>query len=76
MSTYWRVRVKGFRGQRTFWASERIEFSSMLIKFVECKPDGDDYGETLRVTYAARTDIVNERSAVMDRKYGTLKVSG
>ena len=78
---YVRVTIKAPGGKRkSFWA-EKLGKSSSLTRYRRVNNEGDDFGYYRKdgvfidkQDLVANRLIISEKKAVMDKKYGTLKV--
>ncbi|HUW46104.1 MAG TPA: hypothetical protein VMW50_09975 [Dehalococcoidia bacterium] len=76
---YYRVTIKEGKGVHRFWAKDRRRGTKKTL-YTPVNNEGDDYSHYKGGTAHIRKDridnrlIIKEQPAIMDKKYGTLKV--
>jgi len=81
MKQYYRVTIKRKGNKRkSFWA-EKLSKTKNFTRYRRVNDEGDDYGYYRkdgvlvdRQDLMSNSLIISEKKAVIDRKYGTLKV--
>ena len=79
VSTFYRVTIKQGKRTRKFWAKDRRRKGKMTL-YTPVNAEGDEYARYkgkvlhLRKDLISNSLILKEQLAVLDKKYGTLKI--